>query len=146
MTTFFIGASLVVLGLVLLREFRLSMTSIRTERWRRTPGILVAYDSNSRDGDFEVVSPERDLEYTYEVEGAEFQSNHVGYGFPTTGWEYLARDAVDIVTAGAPEVTVYYDPRKPEESVLICGYQRFHLFRLLPCLLLLLLVAFIALK
>ncbi len=116
-------ATLVVL---LLREFRFAMRSIRALRWRKVAGLLAHEDTGSGD---QTEGPEFErgrIRYSYTIDEKDFSSNCVGFGFPYRNERLVARGVRDSLLSGAPNLTVFYDPRKPEDSVLIAGFQRFH--------------------
>jgi len=122
---------LLVLGLLMLREFRIAMLSIRALRWRSTSGEL-ANETNSSE------TPGESLQYSYSVEGEDYQSQQLGFGYPTGTGEVLGRTELVRVLANAPSVTVYYDPRRPDVSVLMNGFKLFHALRMLLILIVLL--------
>ena len=67
---------LLVLGLLMLREFRIAMLSIRALRWRLAEGNLENWGVQSQ--------PTVDnLKYSYVVEGVDYSSDQMGYGYPT---------------------------------------------------------------
>jgi|GEM_PF-2876675 len=119
---------LLVLGLLMLREFRTAMLSIRALRWRLTEGTLENWSAHSGT---KANSPASALSYSYVVEGEEYRSGQVGYGYPPDAIELIARNELKAVMAQAPEVVVYYDPRKPDVSVLMNGFKVFHALRML---------------
>ena len=115
---------LLVLGLLMLREFRIAMLSIRALRWRLTEGNLENWSDSSE-------ATANTLRYSYVVEGEEYHSELLGYGYPPDKLQIIARSELKAVLEKAPEVVVYYDPRKPEVSVLMNGFKVFHAFRML---------------
>ena len=72
MVPLLLNGVLLVLGLLLLREFRIAMQSIRALRWRITQGTLAAEDPSPEPSDGELKAPAqtlRSLRYSYTVEG-----------------------------------------------------------------------------
>ena len=63
---------LLVLGLLMLREFRIAMLSIRALRWRLTEGNLENWSDSSE-------ATANSLRYSYVVEGEEYHSELLGY-------------------------------------------------------------------
>jgi len=119
---------LLVLGLLMLHEIRIAMMSIRALRWRLTEGHLENWSNRSE------LTTET-LRYSYVVEGESFQSEQLGYGYPVDALQIIASKELTTVLEKAPEVVVYYDPRKPDVSVLLNGFKVFHALRMLLILL-----------
>ena len=122
----------VVAGLLLVREFRFAMTSIRTERWRSTTGTLENADDASA-----AVSANARYSYSYQVDDQSYRSKHIGFGFPDNFADLVAKSEIARINAAAPNVEVFYDPRKPDVSVLVRGFQPYHAVRMLPVIVLL---------
>lgn len=128
MMSIVIKCLVVILGLFLLRELYFSMASIRALRWRSVQGKIEKWDMGTEPD--ESLTFVRNLEYKYSVQGKDYQSSTIGYGFPFEVEQFYARKALNEVLADAPALTVYYDPTNPNLSVLIRGFRRFHAARL----------------
>jgi len=136
MVPLLLNTVLLVLALVLLREFRIAMLSIRALRWRLTPGNLEQLSETPKQVEGELQAPAKthrdsSVRYNYVVEEQEYRSEQVAYGYPPEAFRMLAQSDLQQALENAPEVTVYYDPRKPEVSVLMNGFKRFHAARML---------------
>lgn len=119
---------LLVLGLLMLHEIRIAMMSIRALRWRFANGNLENWSGGSE-------TAAATLRYSYLVEGEEYHSEQLAYGYPPDALQVIARKELKTVLEKAPEVVVYYDPRKPDVSVLMNGFKVFHALRMLLILL-----------
>jgi len=135
MGTLLIYALVAIAGFFLVREFRFAMTGIRTERWRMTDGTLAGDDTQVSAGSIPAAAAVR---YQYTAEGGDYTSSQIGYGFPTAFPKSVSDRFLRPVLSQAPAVKVYYDPRKPEVSVLITGFQPYNALRMAPLVVLLL--------
>ena len=133
-----IKAVFIILGLALLREIRLSMSSIRAERWRRAEGLLENAAEKPHD------SLQTDIEYNFAVDGENYSATRIGFGFPLRLTELIAKKEFANVMAQAPELTVYYDPRNPNKSALLAGFKPFHAIKIVPLLILFMLTGITA--
>jgi len=122
---------LLVLGALMLREFRIAMLSIRALRWRSTTGTLT-----DTLGDGHGTGTTEGLTFSYRVDDENYSSQLVGYGYTDQLGRIIARGDLGKVLKNAPTVDVYYDPRQPEISVLMNGFKTFHALRMLIVLVL----------
>lgn len=102
--------------------------SIAATRWRTTEGNLLKWNmeiDGDSDGDLVV----NELIYTYKVNGKEFQSDRVGFGYPKkSGYSH---SAMDDVLSESPKVNVYFNEANPKLSTLIVGFKQYHAFKLM---------------
>lgn len=117
-------------GLLLLREVRLAMASIRAQRWRTAAGFLVDRGLSSRDVQDAEGFSLKGLRYGFSAEGKDYRSSQLGFGYPAAAERIFARRVIDSVLVNAPAVEVFYNPRNPDISVLVRGFLPFHMARL----------------
>ncbi len=100
-----------------LRSKRLANTS---QSWQGTQGRVIASEikkSTSNDSDYgQSTSYEAVVRYMYSVAGKEYTGERVSFGVKNSS-EKLARETVARYPMDT-SVTVYYDPKKPEQAVL----------------------------
>lgn len=112
-----VGLPAIVFGL------RRAVLGRRSRRWPTTSGVVTSTDvSRSGGGDDSEVTYVPELRYEYEVEQASYVGSRYGFGKQQTfdrrsaahSWigEHYPEDA---------EVTVHYDPDRPDRSVLVPG-------------------------
>jgi hypothetical protein len=93
-----------------------------SQSWPSTPGVVAesrvtSSTSTDSDGDTSTTySPH--VEYTYQVGGQEYRGKDITFGFKQGyGNPSKAEEMVTRYPEGSP-VTVFYDPAKPQRSVL----------------------------
>lgn len=100
-----------------LRSKRLANTS---QTWQGTQGRVIASEikkSTSNDRDYgQSTSYEAIVRYTYSVAGKEYTGERVSFGVKNSS-EKLASETVAHYPVNT-SVTVFYDPRKPQQAVL----------------------------
>lgn len=92
------------------------LSAIETRSWSRTRGVVIS-------SNVETVSAvhRANVSYRYTVNGQEVTGNRVYFGDRIrTSWSYFAREIIAQHPAGSG-VTVYYDPERPHEAVLVPG-------------------------
>lgn len=126
------GGSFTLLGLlfVMIGGFELRQ-GLKTNDWPAAAGRIVESKivekkvdgssgrrrsrSSDRDRDYTV-----DVRYSYEVEGQRFEGDRLRYGNESHDSRASAMEEQSLFASGK-EVQVYYDPKTPNQSVLIKG-------------------------
>ena len=109
-------------GLFVLFGLYTVVNALRTYRWPTTTGVVRGQDvstSSSSQGGSTTHHPK--LRYEYEVEGDTYVSSRIAVGSgPSFGSRSGAREWLEDYPEGS-EVTVRYNPRRPDRSVLEPG-------------------------
>lgn len=115
-----VGASLTAFGL---HRFRIGR---RSRGWPTTPGVVASTGiSSDGGGDDSEVKYVPELQYEYEVESDTYVSSRYGFGTtPTFNERSAARSWIEERYPEGGEVTVHYDPDRPDRSVLEPGAGR----------------------
>ncbi len=103
--------------------------SLLATQWPKARG-KVAYAGVDEDYDgSEGGSYKPVIEFKYTVRGKEYISNRFAFGFLSSGFKLLA---IDIYRkySNRPNVMVSYNPKKPQNSVLLTGIRLFHVVQL----------------
>lgn len=110
-----IGAGIV--GLVVWSIYRYKLINA-SEKWVSMMGrVTEAHVHRTKDlQNRETMSPYPVIHYQYTVNGQTFQGSRISFA-PTTA---LSLDWVDKYPAGT-DVKVYYDPKNPQNAVLVPG-------------------------
>jgi len=103
--------------------FRDRRKTLAALNWPSTEGRIVesAVDAKRLPGDRPNVRFAPRIAYEYSVDGRRYRSEHIAFG--ATSWS-LAPQAARATVARYPSgrsVTVYYNPKRPEEAVLHRG-------------------------
>lgn len=116
-----ISSIVTLVGLVLiyfgLRDILQAQTSTR---WLPAPGIIVSSDLGVEDDGEGNTLYRADIQYTYELNGHEFQGDRVFFGAMSTSERRQVFDLLLKYPKGTA-VSVYYDPADPSQSVLEPG-------------------------
>lgn len=72
----------------------------------------------------------REIKYSYVVDGRNYVSNVLGYGFPSWIGAEMVDGALGKVFRNAPNLTVHYKQSHPAHAVLITGFRRYHAFKI----------------
>ncbi|HDS08103.1 MAG TPA: DUF3592 domain-containing protein [Bacteroides sp.] len=115
-----------LIGLVMIVSALLSMYKARkTEFWRQATGKVlesdVAKNIRSTGGNTKTTTYRPEICYNYQVDDQEYVSDRIGVtgsyssSSPAKAYRITTKYPVD------KEVTVYYDPNKPDQSVLETG-------------------------
>ena len=75
------------------------------------------------------------LVYKHEVKRKEYESNLIGYGFPMNMSVLYVDKTLNNIFETAPNLKVYYNPKKPDVSVLTAGLKMYHVVKMLGYLL-----------
>jgi len=109
-------------GLFLLFGLRIMVKGLRTYRWPTTSGVVRGQDitsSTSSEGGSTSYSPK--LRYEYDVDGTTYVSSRIAVGSgPSFSSRSGAREWLEAYPTDS-EVTVHYNPRRPDRSVLQPG-------------------------
>ena len=111
-------------------ELIAAVRSIRSTNWPFTEGTLDHWDMNWKSGGEGDKFHFRSIDYSYTVHGKTYQSNNLGYGFPSSLEAEYVSPTVREVFSNAPALKVYYHPRRPEQSVLTTGVKRYHILKI----------------
>ena len=99
------------------------LQSIKASGWKHTTGRVISSDVEEIFyDDLEGGSGSEDkviVRYKYKVQGQQYESGRIVFGYESGN---LRKKFV-----AASEVRVFYDPLKPENSVLLTGIQGFHI-------------------
>jgi hypothetical protein len=111
------GLGLLVLGIVIRKKLKTS------ESWPKTIGIIRESTVKSEwvrvgSGNMYIVSPK--VIYEYEVDGEKYTSSQLALVEHSTANENLAKEKSERHPVGQ-QVTVYYNPRKPDFATLEIG-------------------------
>jgi len=129
-----VGA-LVLIVIVTVLELMDALRSIASASWPTTVGRLKAWNLRVEEGSEQTSFVIDNLEYTYHVHGKEYSSKNAGYGFPRRMDILWVRASVDRILRTAPDVTVYYNPKRPLQAVLSVGFRAYHFAKLGFCML-----------
>jgi len=97
------------------------------DRFARTEGRILSSGITARRGDY-ITSYRPAIRYTYVVGGRRHESDRYAFGLSFD----LNREPVAAIVAAhrrGRTVAVYYDPQRPERSVLYVGLVRQHVFQ-----------------
>jgi len=111
------GFSILILGIIVRRKLKAS------ESWPKTIGIIRESTVKSEwvkvgSGNMYIVSPK--VIYEYEVGGKKYTSSQLALVEHSTANENLAKEKSERHPVGQ-QVTVYYNPRKPDFATLEVG-------------------------
>jgi hypothetical protein len=115
--------------LIVLYSLKLFIEALFSYRWSKVRGIIT-YSSTERITEFTLITPEDEytsgylpkIEYTYDVDGKEYQSNRIRMGYKKWGGSMKSSEKdLDKYPAGK-EVTVYYNSKDPEKASLEVGF------------------------
>jgi hypothetical protein len=110
-------------GLFVLLGLYLTLNALRTYRWPTTTGVVRGQDvsvNSGGEGGSTSYSPK--LRYEYEVDGDSYESSRIAVGGgPSFSSRSGARDWLATYPDDDGEVTVHYNPRRPDRSVLERG-------------------------
>jgi len=123
--------------LLFLIELSGLVRSLMALQWNTTAGKLKDWDMRyaASEGSTDLVVNK--FQYTYSVSGRDYQSRRIGFGFPLTmDSDFIGKQFVQSLE-NAPDLKVYYNPHKPEESALIVGLRAFHVFKIIVYLIVL---------
>lgn len=113
------------IGIIAFLSF-LAIRASRSSSWNAVPGVLLEKGTRlhvSRDietGRMSWKSLHIDVEYSYEVEGAEYVSRRVTFS-DMVNKPMSSLDGILNEYLASENVTVYYNPSKPSDSVLLPG-------------------------
>jgi hypothetical protein len=110
----YVGA---VLSACILLEIVLMFMNMRASSWTHVRGELINSDVSFTNS----TRMEEQIEYTYKVGAEEYKSHKIAYGSLGKIFILLKKFYID-----EKNLTVYYNPNKPEKSVLIPGIRLFH--------------------
>lgn len=106
------------------------LKSLKAKKWKTVTGKLVDWDMHFCNGGESSNLIINKLKYSYSVSGNDHLSNRVAFGFPSIMNADSVGRQVEKVLKDAPEVKVYYNPNKPEQSTLMVGIKQFHIYKL----------------
>lgn len=89
--------------------------------WPTVPGVVVSSDVDRHTSD-DGTTYSAEVLYDYDVDGESYSSNSVSFGSYSSSSSSHARDIVRKYPKGS-DVTVAYDPSKPESCILEVGVQ-----------------------
>ena len=126
-----------VVGILFLLELTNLIKSLVAINWKITPGKIQNWDMHySNDGESTnlVVN---NLEYSYSVSGVDYISKRIAFGFPAIMEALYVGKGMERMLSDAPNLSVYYDVKKPKESSLMVGLKLFHLIKIFALVLIL---------
>ena len=119
--------------------------SMRAKNWPTAEGKLDKWNiriEDYSDGELDI----NEFKYSYEADGTEYISEKIGFGFPIWIDKTFAEKSLDHVLENSPKLKIYYNPKKPTESVLVVGIQIYHLITVFMYLLTVLSICIVYLR
>lgn len=133
-TTILNFAGIIFIGLFIY-EISNAIKSILVKNWPLTDGKLHKWNIKAEDQGEDTARVIDELVYKYEVKGKGYESNQIGYGFPMSMSVLYVDKTLNNIFETAPNLTVYYNPKKPDVSVLTVGLKIYHVVKMLGYLL-----------
>lgn len=104
-----------------------ALLNILAARWPKTSGRVLSSEIK-RDDNAEVTTWSPLIEYKYEIKGQEYTSKNIAFGL-FAGFKFLASPIYKDFQSDS-QIEVSYNPKMPQQSVILTGLKFFHLFNI----------------
>ena len=122
------------------------LKDLLTASWVRCVGMIETYDVKEREvnstyslGSYTVIALNR-FKYSYCVKGKRYEGTRVSWAFPQSMLREIVQSSYDEIFENAPNITIFYNPKNPSQSVVLKGLRVYHMVNLLPALFLIVFV------
>jgi len=138
----FVGVSLYAL----MHIYRIARDML-TASWVSCVGKIETYDVKKREinstyslGSYAVIVLKR-FKYSYSVKGTRYEGVRVSWAFPESMLEEVVKSSYYEIFKNAPNIKVFYNPKRPSQSVVLKGLRVYHLVNVLPALFVVMFIA-----
>ena len=121
----------IVIGLCMIwRGIQTIKTAIETKKWLYTLGEIVRSDVSESDDDDGKKFYTPVVEYTYSVNGCQYKGNTILIGANLSDYRRAKPQKVASKYVTNQKISVYYNPNKPQISVIETGLHKTTFFEL----------------
>jgi len=133
----FVSIIVIIIGILsatlLFLEAKDTAKAIISKTWQQTSGNLCKWNIRTEQVGDDTTLHVDEFKYTYAVNGVDYESNVIGYGFPNGMSVIYTQKTLDEVLKDSPSLKVFYNPKNPKYSVLIAGIRIYHASKVIGC-------------